>query len=164
MRRPWLANSLTILSLVLALLLIAIWVRGYRVGHEFDYMRPTWFAGASTERGHVAVFWGEGIRNPGLHHLRRKPLDQPQWVRDNVPGAFVRLGFAYGRQASGYGIIVIPLWLPALILTTISMLGLRAWRRRRRLHRTPFACRHCGYDLRATPERCPECGTVATPT
>jgi hypothetical protein len=47
-------------------------------------------------------------------------------------------------------------FLLSLLVTTL--MGLRALLRARRAE---GACRSCGYDLRGTPTRCPECGTIA---
>jgi len=44
------------------------------------------------------------------------------------------------------------LTLPSLLLPLSRML--------RRKNRLPGYCRKCAYDLRATPDRCPECGMV----
>jgi hypothetical protein len=70
------------------------------------------------------------------------------------------LGFGLGADLFGNPRVVIPHWFIAVI----SML-LPAWWLLRR-HRAKRAarmgvCPSCGYDLRATPERCPECGTAA---
>src|SRR4051812_12171932 len=45
-----------------------------------------------------------------------------------------------------------------LILSFIALLELVIFSRMKRSH---GLCPSCGYDLRATPERCPECGAVA---
>lgn len=61
--------------------------------------------------------------------------------------------FAYGSVVETVALIValvaIPFWLPASI------------REERRRNRERLGlCGHCGYDLRATAEKCPECGAV----
>jgi hypothetical protein len=55
--------------------------------------------------------------------------------------------------------MTIPWYLPpALIVLTIA-----ARRGRRAFRRSRGRCPSCNYDLRATPDRCPECGTVPPP-
>ena len=54
-----------------------------------------------------------------------------------------------------------PFWLLILVTGSTSYLvGRRNWSERRRLRRGE--CQACGYDLRATPDRCPECGLAVT--
>jgi hypothetical protein len=54
--------------------------------------------------------------------------------------------------------LLIPFWSLCLILAWLPT----RWTYRRRLRRRLAlgSCPSCGYDLRATPDRCPECGVV----
>jgi hypothetical protein len=107
------------------------------------------------------LLWFETLREPG-----RSPLDGRFWLIFGVTEGLA------------------PIWLPLSILvyrpgpdpTTVKVgviylvfAGLTAlWRRRRERHRLTLTrraagrCVRCGYDLRASPDRCPECGAVAT--
>ena len=81
------------------------------------------------------------------------------------------LGFRYERQRRQSPILTIdsylvsfPYWLPSTCFAglPLTVAYLSHKRRRRENKDNVRVCPVCSYDLRATPDRCPECGTVQT--
>jgi hypothetical protein len=60
----------------------------------------------------------------------------------------------------------VPHWAGVALFGLLPGIALLSWlrqrRRSRKLHLAMGCCKSCGYDLRATPDRCPECGAVPT--
>jgi hypothetical protein len=77
---------------------------------------------------------------------RTKPLTDP-------PGV---------RQTERWRTLTMPLWAPMIAFGVLPGVVLVRYRKRRRRtsRMTRGLCPNCGYDLRATPEVCPECGPV----
>jgi hypothetical protein len=81
--------------------------------------------------------------------------NRPAWA-----GQINRYGFRYTRWSDGSGEVGMPLWLAAAVLAVMGV-GIVYLARPARAGRAAGRCAGCGYDLRATPDRCPECGRVA---
>lgn len=65
----------------------------------------------------------------------------------------------YRHMPSRLWIAIGPLWPIPAVMLVIPSLQVVAMIFQRRRAKKGF-CHMCGYDLRATPDRCPECGTV----
>jgi hypothetical protein len=179
---------LSALSLLLCVAVAALWVRSFFVSDRFFH---SWFAArgpwtdwmqdevqvgrgglgfgrlvqsattAEYQRRMEALLIGAGGRP--FFHERRTPAYPNLKTSSKQP----RFGFKYASfenfrptptPSSAWGFeLVVPLW--AVFLWLAALPAWRGWRARRRYG--AGMCQRCGYDLRATPGRCPECG--ATP-
>jgi hypothetical protein len=90
-------------------------------------------------------------------------LDTETW--EVTGGFFGSMPPTTGFQTRG-PYLLIPAWaIPAACgaSATVWSVLVHLPRLRRRRRRAQFACVFCGYDVRATPDRCPECGKVVEP-
>ena len=154
------------------ILVAAIWVRSYfRRDVLLRVSETRTLTYTSTTGGNVLVLQ---IRFP--HESRRDTIERPfSWESqsttqptplapvDLTDERFSAFGVGYYRGNWGQGwvmpywAVVVPLWpllLPPVAVLTWKIVQVQRGQRRRRAG----LCVACGYDLRASPARCPECG------
>ena len=107
------------------------------------------------------------VRTPWLSDF---PTGTPRWDEtfvDASPFVWRHLGIAIGRgqilapSSTWTPIPIVVVQVPDWLLTTVFALLPISWLWRRAIRvrsARSSLCASCGYDLRATPDRCPECG------
>ena len=176
--RRWLFNGLAAVSAVLFVGVCLLWARsrGHQTGDTlFVQTKPGRYYAVMTGQGgigfdctiveHPAELRRFGVGTSySLHYCHQNFFYPPVSARQ-------RLGFDYFDGELGdttdriigsgtFRTVVLPSWLfaaafallPATVLPAL-LRGLVRWRQPCR-----GCCPVCGYDLRATPYRCPECG------
>jgi hypothetical protein len=155
-KRPvvrWLVNVVSAVSLILCLATVGLWVRSYSVGdipqiHTRDSVVSAYSSRGTISFGRTAMLQDRWDRND-VRWVTTIPLNVPRFTFNPIGGH----SWA----------VTIPHWSFVLvfsILPTICIIRFVLHRKRLRKGHCPV----CNYDLRATPQRCPECGNVPKAT
>lgn len=152
--------------------MVVLWLRSYRVSDGWVWRTATSGVYISSLRGEIR--WERETFPPAYSRSSLFPF--PAGYCSSPSATAPPLGispgwFAFGMRgrarmwlfppAMGTGriqVLYIPDYYPLAIGLLLSLTWvLLALRTRHRVR--AGLCRRCGYDLRASPDRCPECGT-----
>ena len=174
-------SILSSVSIVLFAGAVVLWVRSYRVMDEVLWGPAHGYASLWTAKGHLAfsLIMTRRPKNPkdisGLEYRRDQAtppfnflllmdIDPADRQIDWQLGGFTFYSRRDIRNGNVDMLMYVPFWFVATGMAAMP-LAWPEWRRwRRRRQRGASLCPRCGYDLRATPSRCPECGTAAVNT
>jgi hypothetical protein len=171
------------LSLLLCVGTCVLWVRSYwrhdvvRRDNEWTQTRPRayrvmdWVFYSSRGR---AGFVSVAINDATAREADTVPVPRPMtwesfpaesFPTHGPPTWYRDLGFSLsslrGLRPSRWELMLgFPHWIVVAIFAIAP--GARVCFRLMGRSRSYHSCRTCGYDLRATPDRCPECGVVPT--
>ena len=173
-------NLLTALSLMLLAAAVVLWARGGGPGNVVDLHCGAHRLGISSAGGCLAVAYAHAPSLAGKGRAEVRWFQDTPFVQTRSSGGpLAAMGFRRGECFVGRAMpllgnlphlgrvftsgvagkyVQLPWWplvIAAAALPSVRLSG--AWRRRRRKRRGLCPC--CAYDLRASPGRCPECGT-----
>ena len=180
-----LINVVAALTLLLCVVGVALWVRSYWV---WSTLHREWESAASDR---VYIYLCDLNMACGFVQAEMQWEEHPpymvegferrlEWGEHGGPSTDLfhgptywkwrAFGFAYAENQVGQEAVInriqrrailLPLWGAVFVASLPPAVWLiRRLRSRRR--RGTTLCTRCGYDLHATPGRCPECGTPAT--
>jgi hypothetical protein len=108
-------------------------------------------------RNNVAVEYGEAlgsfVSSQWFMHSRFQAKEWNVRRSDSATNTIFR-GYVVVENA-----LFVPTWFIILLLGFAPTVWI-AYGTGGQLSNVQGRCAHCGYDLRATPDRCPECGTI----
>ncbi len=172
-----LRRTLTILSLIGVLLSVGLWARShFRIDTVLIPSSKQDHFGASSVLGVIHVGLTYNSRSPPVDEARYITSDAQEYDRSVQEGirkmktifpkstwnpyrsfqwsnsTLTRGGITLRTKA-----VTFPHWLLVLLFSTpLWVAGTRVYRRRKR--KKLGLCLKCGYELRASKDRCPECG------
>ena len=148
--RRILLHILSSLSLLLCLTSIVFWYRSHHITNP--HMK---IADSINIRTTEPRWWITTHPNT-LTLCRQVGRD---WSRPlhGVQFAGVSFGGRWGHNSMLWN-LVIPFWLLTTVFAVLPLCDLLAIVLQKSLRPTHGHCLNCGYDLRASPDRCPECG------